>query len=296
MKIENHKCFSLTKKGLVDPMIHMKARLGRVDSVLKFLRNMRPEDLNLYITKLMINFSEAVGEYDFDPKVFDWEQIREDLLVVHNFPELEKSVFLYICKTLQLPEDYTTNQGEVELLFYARIKAGEAVSYYLVRTFIDIYGKEEGTKIYKQIVPHLIREMKERENSEEPENPETLTIHDLRKRNIESWCNCGLADFSYHIFDDYKIVYRFDKCLVPEVLKEFNDPNIAYLASCYMGDHPEMNKDKVIHMRRTQTLQHSEFCDEFYWNNLVHPDAEQPSLEFVEKMGKDHKNTNQVIK
>ncbi|MGC9778022.1 MAG: hypothetical protein HZR80_02130 [Candidatus Heimdallarchaeota archaeon] len=40
-------------------------------------------------------------------------------------------------------------------------------------------------------------------------------------------------------------------------------------------------------MRRTQTLHHGDFCDELYWNNVVHPNAEQPSLEFTKKLGKE---------
>jgi len=69
-------------------------------------------------------------------------------------------------------------------------------------------------------------------------------------------------------------------------VKDFDDPDIAYLATCYIGDNPEWNKDKIIHMRRTQTLHHAKFCDEMYWNNYVHPDAEQPTLEFIEDIGK----------
>lgn len=72
-----------------------------------------------------------------------------------------------------------------------------------------------------------------------------------------------------------------------EVLKDFNDPDIAYLCSCYLRDSPSNNEGYIVHMRKTQTLHHAKFCDEFYWNNYVHPDAEQPSLEFVENMGKN---------
>jgi hypothetical protein len=43
-------------------------------------------------------------------------------------------------------------------------------------------------------------------------------------------------------------------------------------------------------MRRTQTLHHAPFCDELYWNNYVHPNTEHPSLEFIEKIGKNKEN------
>ncbi len=286
MKIENYNCFSLEKKGNASPINNMRARFARVDSVLKYFKEIVPEDLNRYVFDLKNKFDGDIGDYRFDKKAFDWKEIREDLDLLPNFPDLEESVFQYICKTINLPTDYKSENGEIELSFYDRVKAGETVSYYLVRTLADIYGKQEGTKIYKQIVPLMIKERRRNEKEERPEDPKTVTILDSNKSSIEAWCNIGLVDFSFCIFDDYKIIYRFDKCLTPEVLKEFNDPDIAYLATCYMADNPEFNEGRIIHMRRTQTLHHAKFCDELYWNNYIHPDTEQPSLEFTEKIGK----------
>ncbi len=290
MKIENYKCFSLEKKGEGSPVDNIKARFNRIDSVMKYFRSIRPEDLNRYVTELKGKLDAEVLNFKYDTEAFDWEVIREGLELVPDYPELEESVYHYMCKTLKLPANYKSEQGKITLSFYDRIKAGETISYYLVRSFIDIYGKKEGTEIYKQIVPHLLKERKVREKQEEPEDPKTVTILDSNKRSIESWCEIGLADFSFCIFDDYKIIYRFDNCLTPEVLKEFNDPDIAYLATCYIGDVPEFNEGRTIHMRRTQTLHHAPFCDELYWNNYVHPNTEHPSLDFIENMGKNKEN------
>ncbi|TET80209.1 MAG: hypothetical protein E3J43_02550 [Candidatus Heimdallarchaeota archaeon] len=287
MQIETYNCFSLTKKGKIKPEELIKARLKRVDSVTKFFKLIRPEDLGLFISNLIDKFDEAVGDYSFRKDAFDWGSIRKDLDLVPNFPNLEKSVFLYVCKTLKLPETYSSDQGEIELNYFNRIKAHERTSYFLVKTLAETYGKEEGTRIYKQIVPYLIREMKSKDKTEKPTNPKTVTILDSNKRSIESWCKMGLADFAFCIFDDHKVIYRFDSCLTPEALKEFNDPDIAYLSSCYIADVPEFNEGRTIHLRRTQTLHHAKFCDELYWNNYVHPDAEQPSLDFTENIEKD---------
>ncbi|MHA1954296.1 MAG: hypothetical protein ACW96U_10160, partial [Candidatus Heimdallarchaeaceae archaeon] len=185
------------------------------------------------------------------------------------------------------PENYKNDQREIEVPYFDLRKAGERISYYLVRTLVDTYGKEEGTEIYKQIAPELIKEYRSKVQSEKPEDPKSVTILDSNKRSIESWCKVGLADFASCIIDDYKVVYRFDSCLTPEALKDFNDPDIAYLSSCYLADIPEFNEGRIIHLRRTQTLHHAKFCDEFYWNNDVYPDAEQPDLEYTEKMGKE---------
>jgi hypothetical protein len=287
MKCGNFKYYSETNKSPVDPMMHFKARMRRVDIALKALKEMNPEDMTRFIAQLKDNFVEDTDGYHIDKQLFDWKAIREKLEILPNFPELETSVFLYICKTLKVPQNYTPDQGEIELLYYDRIKAVESLTYHIVKTFTDVYGREEGIEIYKEIVPFFIRDMKQENPEDLPEDPKTKTVHKMVEGAIESWRVHGLADFSYCILDDYRVIYRFDKCLIPEVLREYNDPDLAYLASCYIGDNPEWTKDRVIHMRRTQTLQHSEFCDELYWNNLAHPDAEQPDLEFTKNIGKE---------
>ena len=287
MQIDNHKCFSLTKRGNSNPEEFIKNRFKRVDTVAKYFKLIHPEDLNLYIVNLQEKFTEFVGDFSFKTEVFDWTVLREDLEILPNFPELEKLIFHYICKTIKLPNNYTSDQGEIELGYLDRIKALERTSYFLVRTLADTYGKELGTEIYKEIVPYLLEDMRSRDTSEKPEDPKTVKVLDSHERCLDSWCKSGLADFSYCLFDDYKVVYRFDSCLTPEALKEFDDPDIAYLSSCYIGDVPEFNIGRTINMRRTQTLHHAKFCDELYWNNHVHPDAEQPSLEFTENIGKD---------
>jgi len=287
MKIESYKCFSLNNKGNSKPETFIKNRLVRVDSVINFFKLIKPSDLNVYVSNLKDKFHELVGDYSFETNAFNWKLIRENLELLPNFHDLEKLVFLYVCKTIKLPDNYTSDQGEIELNYFDRIKALERTSYYLVKTLADTYGKEKGTEIYKQIVPYLIKKMKSSDKTEKPEDPKSVNILDSNKRSIESWCKSGLADFAFCIFDDYKVIYRFDSCLTPESLKEFNDPDIAYLSSCYIGDVPEWNKGKIIHLRRTQTLHHAKFCDELYWNNYVHPNLKQPPLEFTNNLGKE---------
>ena len=167
------------------------------------------------------------------------------------------------------------------------MKVGRHLSYYRVKAIEDLLGKEECTKLYKQIVEYLIKETKEQESRDQPADPLTLTRTNSRNFILNHYKKFGVANFTLGIYDEYKEIYRFDKCIVHEVLKEFDDPDIAYLSSCYLRDSPSSNEGYTIRMRKTQTLHHNDFCDELYWNNHVHPDAEQPSLEFTKNMGKE---------
>jgi hypothetical protein len=287
MTKKSYQCFSFTKKGDINPSNAIKERMERTALVLKSLKQLKPDDMDLYVNKLKDKLEEINGDYKFNEDAFNWEFLREGNEALFQFPELEKSVFHWICKTLKLPETYHSDQGAIELVYFDDIKSKERLSYHRVKTFVDIYGKEEGTEIYKQVLQGVIKDLKSKYMPPKPPNPETINILDSNKGAIDSWCRIGLADFAFHIYNDFKIIYRFDNCLTPEAVKDFNNPDIAYLATCYIGDNPEWNKDKIIHMRRTQTLHHAKFCDEMYWNNYVHPDAEQPTLDFIEKIGKE---------
>ena len=287
MKIESSKSFSLTKRGNFEPQKIVMQQLERVDSITRIFKSIKEQDIDLYILKLTEKFNELVREYNFNREAFDWDEMRTNTEFLTNYPELEQQIFLYTVKTLQLPKEYESKQGEIELGYFDWIKAFRRVAYFLVRVLADIYGKEEGTAIYKQIVPIFLQEIKTKNPVEQPENPKSVKILDMHDRQVQAWKDCGLADFAFCLYDDYKVVYRFDNCLTPEALKEFNDPDLAYLSSCYTTDHPEFNRGRIIHLRRTQTVHHAEFCDEFYWNNHVYPDEEQPSLEFTKNLGKE---------
>jgi hypothetical protein len=287
MKIENHKCFSLTNRGKFEPEKIIKAQLEKVDATIRMFNRIKPDDLESYITHLISKFGEIIGNYDFESGAFNWELLRKDTKLLQNYPELEQLIFLYTCMVLEVPKDYESKLGEIELDFFDWIKVLRRIPYFLVKTIVDIHGKEKGIEIYKQTVPHYLDELISKNPPREHEDPEAITIIEFNERQTKAWCECGLGDFTVCTYDDYKIVYRFDSCLTPEALKEFNDPDIAYLSSCYVSDHPKFNEGRVIHLRRTQTLHHSEFCDELYWNNLVYPNTEHPPIDFIENMGKD---------
>jgi len=140
-------------------------------------------------------------------------------------------------------------------------------------------GKEEGLKLYSKIITLYIEVL-----SKKNPQTDTISISETRENQIKSWCEYGMADFTCRVLDEHKILYRFDICFAHEVLRDFNDPDVAYYASCYAADLPIWNNDRIIHMRRQITLHHGDFCDELYWDSRHHKDPEQPSLDYIREM------------
>jgi len=92
------------------------------------------------------------------------------------------------------------------------------------------------------------------------------------------------SDFTLFIFDDYKVLLKVDKCGVHEAVKHLEDQEIAFLSYCWTGFVEDTLNKRSRRRRTTQTLHLSDFCDEFYWDNNVHPDAKQPPLDELMKL------------
>ena len=287
MKIESCEFYNAEAKTNVSLNEYIKNNYEQTDLVVKYFNQLKPEKLNNYLQAYEKRLSDEIKEFKFNIELFDIKSINPNLTILNKYPELLKVISSFICKLLELPEDLSTAEEKIEIRYFNVRKASCHLSYYRVKAIEDVFGKEEATKLYKKIVGHLIKEEKERNPPEIPEDPRKLTRIDSRERILKLYRELGVGDFTMVIYDDYKEFYKFDRCVVHEVLKDLNDPDIAYLSSCYNRDHPSSNEGHTIIMRKTKTLHHSDFCDELYWNNVVHPDTDQPSLEFAKRLGKE---------
>ncbi|MFX0115935.1 MAG: hypothetical protein ACFFB3_15395 [Candidatus Hodarchaeota archaeon] len=245
------------------------------------MSELKAEIMNEYLSSFKERLHRVVGKYQIDYNSLNIDDVVQDLTHIHEDSLLQALIIGFICKNLEISS--FPDQNETEFLYYNQNKASYRLSYHRIKALEELLGKEEATQLYKDVVTHLVLEMKEK-SKELPRDPREVTRNESRERYIEWSRKKGLGDFTIGIFDEYKEIYRFDRCVVHEVLKDFNDPDIAYLSSCYIHENPEWNKGEIIHLRRTQTLHHSEFCDELYWNNAIHPNAEQPSLEFTKNL------------
>ncbi len=286
MKIKPCQFFNTEAKSKINLFNFMKSNFEQTDSVIKYFYKLKPNKLGKYLLAFEKRLNDEIKEFQIDFDQFDIEKIEQNQSILNKYPELEKVISNFLCKLLELPKGLNTTEEEIDLRYFNIRKASSHLSYYRVKAIEDILGKEEATNLYKKIVKYLIKERKEQNPPEMPEDPRKVTRINSRERIMKQYRELGVGDFTIVIFDDYKEFYKFDRCVVHEVLKDLNDPDIAYLSSCYSRDHPSNNEGYTIHMRRTQTLHHGDFCDELYWNNVVYPNAKQPSLEFAKKMGK----------
>ncbi|MFX1253296.1 MAG: L-2-amino-thiazoline-4-carboxylic acid hydrolase [Promethearchaeota archaeon] len=282
MEIKTYNCYNGDIKIEINPKELIEKIFDRTELILKYLDEFKPNLTKDYLTALKKRLSDALNDFTANSDLFDLKTIGKNLEYLNKFQDLQELIIQFAWKYLALPTNYVPKLENVEVTSLNRAKADERLSYYQVKAFVDILGKDEGVQLYTRILSRVVREMTSKRKS----NPDPSILKN-REGAIKWWCKEGIADFTVAFDDDYKTLFRFDRCVTHEALKDLNDPDIAYICSCYIGDIEEYNVGKVIHLRRTQTLHHGDFCDELWWDTRVHDNPKLPALEFTRKLGKE---------
>lgn len=286
MQIKTYNCYNADTKIEINSNEIVKKLFDQIDSVLKYLMEVRPEIEKDYRAALKKRLIEVIGDFDVDSTLFGPKTIGGELKYLTEFPDLQELIMKFAWQNLALPNDYQPKSEIVEVTILNRAKTEERLSYHKVKAFVDLLGRDEGVQLYSGILGLIIKEEREREMNSKNESYTNPSILKSREASIRRWCKEGIADFTVAFDDDYKTFYRFDRCVTHEALKDLNDPDIAYICSCYAADIEEFHVGRLIEMRRTQTLHHGAFCDELYWDTRVHKDPKQPALEFTRNLGK----------
>ncbi|MGY5858561.1 MAG: L-2-amino-thiazoline-4-carboxylic acid hydrolase [Candidatus Thorarchaeota archaeon] len=269
------------------------ARLGeafsKTNQILGYVDEIRPSSREKIVEALVVQLTEAVGQYSIHSAMLT-PMMFEDLKILKEYPKLQQAIYQYTCNMLDLPKDRRPADEEVEFTSLNNRKASLRLAYYTVKSIIDVLGSEEGTELWRDVVSLTHRDNKtmvEKAIKEmEAKGRSPPTVQQYTQGMIKNWNAVGLANYVYTNLDENKVLFRFDRCLVHDALKDLNDPDVAYLCYCYTHDHSSFNFSRI-RMRRTQTLHHGTFCDELYWDSEVEPNPEQPPLKFTKSLGED---------
>ena len=281
MEIKSYKCYNAKSEIEIEPTNWIQEQQGNMNSVLKYLSEFKPELVDDYVHHLIKRLRKAIDSIEKNDGFYDFPDGNQEFENLDKFPKLKNLTREFLLVHLN-PLMKSQNSSEKYIVYgLNRAKAGERISYHRVKSFAEMLGKEAGIELYTKILTEIVKDMQKK-------NPQKsdCTVTKSREGAVKWWCETGLADFTYCVIDEHMDIYRFDKCFTYEALKDFNDPDIAYIASCYIGDIPTFNDGRIIHMRRTQTLHHGDFCDELYWDSRVHDNPKQPTLDFTRNLGK----------
>lgn len=282
MEIKNHKCYNEKAETELEPNAWIQGQLGSMNSVLKFLTEFKPEFVEDYTQHFTKRIKNAIDSIEKKDGYYDFPAIEEKFEFLDKYPKLRILTREFLLAHVNPMRKSPTKPEKFLAYGFNHSMAFRRISYHRVKSFAELLGKEEGIKLYTKILTRMIEVASKK-------SPEKSDISNTKycEKAIKSWCEYGMANFTSCVLDEDMTVFRFDSCFAHEVLKDFNDPDIAYYASCYGADLPVFNEGRIICVKRTQTLHHEPFCDELYWDSRVHNDPEMPSSDFLKNMGKE---------
>ncbi len=260
--------------------------LRRVETVLKYLKELRPEILGEYIPALTKRYEESRMRKTPEYQDRSFSELGQEHKMLTANPALRKTVIQWTLAELDPFESISIGEPEIEVLLLNYNRASEVLRYHRVMALIELLGREEGIQLWKDLVYKATDDAR-RENPEEVWPP----IQEI----ADGWRQFGETtdidhDFTVAQFDEHKVLLKFNRCPVYEAVKHLADPEVAYLATCWTS-HPDNASLKRYGLKRRkltpQTLHTHPFCIEFFWNSDVHPDIELPDKEFMQNLGEE---------
>ncbi len=245
--------------------------LGRLEKLLEFLKENRTDVVDSFRSKIIESLSELVAGKGASPFLKEFRVVLDELPLLEQDTELGFLALHFVMGQLNLSE---IDDGKAKVLFLDVERGDNLIPYTAITLLVELLGRKSGIELWKGYVEHMAKHAPPRELG---------SFKELREGMARMGENGGFA-FSVHDFDENKFVGRFDKCVVYDSLKDQDDHELAYYATCYTGMTIGNRRDWCVRMRRTQTLYSADYCDELYWNREVYDEPKQPSLEFTGKM------------
>jgi hypothetical protein len=290
MKIEIYNVFDPNATVELDLGESIRQALASTNRIIGHVKGIMPEIASRYVSALKKRLVDATHGPGVDATSFGLDDMSADLEHLKDDEELQNLVLQFVCQQLDLPKGFQLGPDKIKVASLNYFRSFRRPSYHRAKSCADVLGDERGVRLWKEIVARVLQEAKiqyEQDRQERiAQGQDEPTLAEARESSIKAWTESGMGDFTLAIFDDDKILYRFDSCLTHEALKDLDDPDWAYLCSCYVSDAPGFNF-RNRYLRRTQTLHHGDFCDELYWDSSVYHEPEQPDLEFTRKLGKE---------
>ena len=248
----------------------------RLDTVLRYMNQLRPKRVTGYVRALEKRLSNEIGSFNIDYTNLNLNDKLKNLEFLSRYSDLRNLIVLFSLNKMTLPEEYVPESEETEVGFLDWLKSTNVFRYYRVKAIVDIMEREEGIQLWKDMV-YRATEDAFRLSDEEIHPPIKEITEGWMKEGETSESNFELTVVSY---DDHKVALRFDRCPVFDSVEHLEDREIAYLSYCWTGEsEKELNK-KSRRKLTPQTLYQADYCLEFYWDNDVHPNAKPPSDDF----------------
>jgi len=251
--------------------------LYSMELMFSYIESSKPDILESFLEKVDGKYSKELEGISYVLGDVGFDKISEDHTLLGSYPHFKDLGLKIIMKYIPLKEGYVLKEEPDPIRWIDYCRAKYTLLYHKITALVEILGREPGIEFFKDFVDYWGEEL-----AKEPKG--THTIEQVRENRVKAWNEGGAMEFGVVDVGEAAFLAKFDRCVSYESMKHVDDQELAYWVVCYPGARLLEYVHENISMRRTQTLFTADFCDELRWDRHIHPEIEQPSLEFSRKI------------
>ncbi|NHJ05413.1 MAG: hypothetical protein EAX90_11350 [Candidatus Heimdallarchaeota archaeon] len=277
-----HKPDALDDEMEIQPFDDVrKESLHRLNYIIDFIKNKKPEIIEKFLLNLMIKLKELVKENFIEKYSIDVKKFYKGMESLEKNPELTKLALNFYFQILQPKEEVNWFSEKTKVATGDYLRSYLLPRYYNVLTLTETINREEAIKLYKQYITYYLIDKYSDKKEERFDKAEAIFEINKNSKNSDSpWVIvCGMLK-------EGKYLYRNDNCLWVDALTEYPDKELKYLVCCY-GDYEGAkgyyNSNFILTMEHT-IAQGDKYCSRVIHDTRVDWDLRHPQTEFWDNL------------
>ncbi|MFX1507499.1 MAG: hypothetical protein ACFFDC_15555 [Promethearchaeota archaeon] len=276
MEVQRLYCYNPDKTRSLNVQSFVETSLLLLDRLLVYLADHKSDILDEYITRLEMRYkSVATSSFDITDTL-DLSNISTEMKILMNFPNLWRACADFILTMLDVPQDYTWEPQELDLLTENVTRASYHHFYYRAKILTDLMDRDEALQLVKEFIDYAMETY--------VQVPKYEDLNSMYEENIRESYENESADWIAVPVSGGRYISRGDRCGPYVVLKEFNDPELAYIVACY-GDYDLIKKrNENFVLTRTHTQMNGPYCDTCIHDTRIVDKIDHPPKEVFDNL------------
>ena len=182
MEVKHYKREVEDPKRMVNPIDVISENCLRLNYVLRYFGQLKPKRVKDYVIALEMRLREDVEGYSLDYSHLELDETLKDCDHLNRFPELRDVVIQFVFYKLNVPDDYVPESKEIEVSLMDWLRSTNVFRYHRLKAIIEIMEREEGIKLWKEMVFRSTEDSLRNSNEE---------IHPPIKEITDGWIHPG---------------------------------------------------------------------------------------------------------
>ncbi len=257
-----------------------KTVLKRLNYLIGFIKNEKPEILQSFVIKLNNKFVKLLNKSYINEKIIKNTDISKDFIHLKVFPDLLHNSLNYYLQLLDIDttKNWTeikfkvTNKNYIQSFLYHR--------YYNAFILTELIERNLAVQLFKDYINAYVKSLSS-------ERPIYETLEEFREARIPQKGNPPSIGWEIvqGVLENGKFPQRKDTCMWDDAIRELPDVELKYLAACY-GDFQSYNNNNdsfILTMEHT-IINGDPYCSCVLHDIRINGDLTHPSREFFDNM------------